>query len=329
MDQALISVVIPVYNVENYVGKCIDSVLNQTYQNLEIVLVDDGSTDNSGSICDEYMKKYSNIKVVHKENGGLSDARNCGINICHGDYITFIDSDDSIKKNYVAYLYELMQQYDCEMSICDFEYINEKGKVLNRVTNTGMVELFDRKEAIVELLNSSKINTSASMKLYKIQLFEGIRYPKGLLYEDVATTYKLILRCNKVVRGDVPLYEYLLRNGSITKQRFGVRKMDMVTNIETMCDDILQIYPDLEELCNTRIFSQYVATYIQATNTGCDNSIKRHLLMKIHSLSQKRLPCMSRKLQLYMIASKYCMLLFRVLTRVEFFVQKVRQSGMG
>ena len=133
--EELISVVVPVYNVEKYIDKCINSIINQTYKNLEIILVDDGSPDNCGNICDEYAKKDNRIIVIHKENGGLSDARNTGIEVSKGKYITFIDSDDYISDNYVSFLYNLIIEYKADISIGKHYVLYENGEIN---TATGM-----------------------------------------------------------------------------------------------------------------------------------------------------------------------------------------------
>ena len=126
----LISIVLPIYNVENYIEKCMESVLNQTYKNIEIILVDDGSPDNCPIICDQYVKEDNRVKVVHKENGGLSDARNAGIKVANGDYITFIDSDDYVDKDYVEFLYNTIEETDADIAIGGHRVIYDSGKII-------------------------------------------------------------------------------------------------------------------------------------------------------------------------------------------------------
>ena len=244
MQDELISVIVPVYNVEKYLDKCIKSIINQDYINLEIWLIDDGSTDSSGEICNKYAEKDHRITVIHKENGGLSDARNVALDQMQGKYVLFIDSDDYIEKKYISYLHMLLKDYQCDISVCNFKYVNEKGKMINKPKDTGEIIQYSRKEAIEKILQGKEINTSASMKLYRSELFKNIRYPKGRLYEDIATTYKTILRVDRVVYGDYSGYVYLCRGGSITKREFTEERLDSIYNMEEMCSNIMKVYPD-------------------------------------------------------------------------------------
>ena len=192
----LITVVVPIYKVEKYLEKCIDSIIKQTYENLEIILVDDGSPDKCPQICDEYAKKDSRIKVIHKKNGGLSDARNAGIDIAKGEYITFVDSDDYIEKDYVEVLYDSIKENDSDMAIGSHKVIYENGTILNK--ETGEKSVLDAKTVLERILYDENIDLSAWAKLYKTELFEEIRYPKGRVFEDAATTYKLVDKSKKI-----------------------------------------------------------------------------------------------------------------------------------
>lgn len=326
MDNELISVVVPVYNVEKYVKDCVDSILNQSYKQLEIILVDDGSTDSSGFICDKFCEENKNIKVIHKENGGLSDARNVAIDISTGQYITFIDSDDTIKEDYISFLYKIAIDNQCDISICDFEYVNEKGKLLNNIRNSGNIVIYDRKTAIRNLVEGKEINSSASMKLYRTQLFEGIRYPKGKIYEDLATTYKLFLKANKIVRGDKALYIYLYRKGSITKRKYYEKKMDMIYNAQNMCQDIEKVYPELKDCCNTRLFSQYITAYVEATNSGCDKKIKEYLYMLIKDISNEKIVLSNKKTKIYYFFVKKSRIGFEFISKMEYCIKSIRNN---
>ena len=214
MDE-LITVVIPVYNVEKYLNRCIESVINQTYKNLEIILVDDGATDNCPSICDEYAKKDSRIKVIHKKNGGLSDARNVAIDVAKGAYIGFVDSDDYIALDMFEKLYNAINEYEADISVC-LHYV-EKGKALSiEVPPMDEVKVMGRDEAEKLLLEDKFVKNYAWDKLYKATLFEGVRYPVGRNYEDIATTYLLFEKADKVCRIPEYLYSYQMRDDSIS-----------------------------------------------------------------------------------------------------------------
>ena len=165
MKEALVSIIVPVFNVENYIEKCLNSIINQTYKNIEVILVDDGSTDNSGNICDVYSKKYNFIKVFHTKNGGVARARNIGLKNVTGKYITFVDSDDWIKEDYIMYLYSNLIKYNSEISCCNFDYIDENEKI--RIDKgEEKVLIFNTFDALENLLYQKELDTSLWGKLY-------------------------------------------------------------------------------------------------------------------------------------------------------------------
>lgn len=220
-----ITVIIPIYNVESYLRKCIDSVINQTMQEIEIILVDDGSTDSSPQICDEYALKDDRIKVIHKINGGLSDARNVGIDIARGIYLTFVDSDDWIDKNFCKYLYTLAKEKNADIVQCNFTKVYEEDIHIELELDVKEV-MYSGVEALNLLYGEEETRTViACGKIYKKKLFEQIRFPKGKIHEDEFTTYKLIHKANKVIDTNLQLYYYLQRQGSITKTKFTESRM--------------------------------------------------------------------------------------------------------
>lgn len=241
----LISVIIPVYNVERYLTKCIDSVIKQTYTNLEILLINDGSTDNSPKICEEYKNKDRRIKVIHKQNGGLSDARNVGIENAQGKYITFIDSDDDIEVDYIKYLYNLIEKYNTHMSIAAYTVVS-KDKKINIGQGYEEEKVLDEKKCLERLLCEQGLSVSACAKLYEKSLFENIKFPKGKLCEDNGTTYKLIMKCNKIAYGSKSVYNYYKRENSIMTSTFNMKKLDLIELTDKMCDDIESKYPELK-----------------------------------------------------------------------------------
>lgn len=212
-EKALISLIIPVYKVEKYLEKCIQSVINQTYENLQIILVDDGSPDNCGKICDEYAKKDHRIEVIHKSNGGLSDARNKGLEIAKGEYIGFVDSDDYIEADMYEVLYNLLKQYNADVSICNF-YTVSQGKISIKNADNGIND-YNRIEILKEILLDRNIQSYAWNKLYKKELFDEIKYPIGKKYEDIGTTFYVFEKCNKIVVTSEPEYYYLKRSDSL------------------------------------------------------------------------------------------------------------------
>lgn len=213
-----VSVIVPVYNVEKYLNKCIDSIIVQTYKDLEIILVDDGSKDNSGYICDFWGKKDNRIKVLHKANGGLSDARNYGIECATGDYFTFIDSDDYIHEKMIELLVDALEKNDADISICDFERVqDDKGNFVNVLQKEELS--MTGKDAVEKRYKYKDIRyVTAWAKLYKKHLFEEYRYPVGKIHEDEFLTYKLLYTSDKVVFLNLKLYFYRQRESSIIGQ---------------------------------------------------------------------------------------------------------------
>ena len=226
----VISVVVPVYNVEKYLHRCVDSILAQTFTDFELILVDDGSLDNCGTICDEYAKKVSRIHVIHKENGGLSDARNAGIDWAFtnsdSEWITFIDSDDWIHPKYLEALYDAVKHTGCSLSICDFiRTENEKPDVDEKQINP----VFYNSE---DFYCEKNINAVIAVcKLYKKTDFQDIRYPIGKLHEDEFTTYKLLFQYESVAFVDARFYYYFVNPEGITQSSWNPKRMAMLDAI--------------------------------------------------------------------------------------------------
>ena len=252
----LISVILPIYNVESYLERCIRSVQSQTYSNLEIILVDDGATDNSPQICDEFQKKDSRIVVLHKKNGGLSDARNAGAAIAVGEYITFIDSDDYVTPDYVEYLYYLIEKYKCKMSLCTHTVVQENGG--KKIYGNGTDEILTAKECLERMLYHDVIDTSAWAKLYQADLVKQTPYPKGKLFEDIGTTYQFFLKSEMIACGYKSQYFYMVRSDSIAQGKFNPKKFDMLEMTDKMAEEVLAVYPDLKKaVIRRRVYSRF------------------------------------------------------------------------
>ena len=229
--EPLISVIVPVYKVENYLGRCVESLLAQTYENIEIILVDDGSPDNCPVMCDEYAKEYEKIRVIHQENKGLSGARNTGIDNAKGDYLAFVDSDDLWSPYFLAGLYRALEENEADIAQCRWEYMH--GDELKEAYDPNAKrECFTGREMLANLyIQTGAYYVVAWNKLYKKELFENIRYPEGRIHEDEATTYKLFDLAKKCVFVDNALYGYYVGSGgtSITRNGFNLKKLDWRT----------------------------------------------------------------------------------------------------
>lgn len=215
MMNDLISVIIPVYRVEEYIRKCLDSIVSQTYQELEIILVDDGSPDNCGMICDEYAERDNRVKVIHKSNGGLSSARNAALDVIKGNWVICVDSDDYVHPDMIRRLHEVAVCNSAQISICaHYEERGDKLLITQRVYDD--IRIWDKKTALEKLVEDNDIKSYAWGKLYKAELFDGVRYPDGRNYEDIATTYFLFDKADKIVKIPDYLYYYLIRKDSIS-----------------------------------------------------------------------------------------------------------------
>jgi glycosyltransferase involved in cell wall biosynthesis len=222
MMSELISVIIPIYKVEEYLNDCVTSVINQTYTNLEIILVDDGSPDNCPQMCDDWAKKDSRIKVVHKKNGGLSDARNAGIEASAGEYIAFVDSDDYLKLDMFEKLYTAAKRADADIAACGI--LSCEGE---KQTAWGCNDMVGTPEQIYALLyNDTAYPVAAWNKLYRRKCWKTLRFPVGKTCEDAFTTYQLIHNAARIVMIPEALYCYRIRPGSIMTSSFSLKKMD-------------------------------------------------------------------------------------------------------
>lgn len=253
----MVSVIVPVYNVEQYFNKCMQSIVSQTYQNLEIILVDDGSTDTSPQMCDAWAEKDSRIRVIHKKNGGLSQTRNCGLGICTGKYIVFIDSDDYIDTDYVAYLYGLLTQYNVDISVCNIRLVNPEGKYLNKVSDSADIKVMDQYAALKELCQNKQVTNSACGKMIRRSIISDISFPEGCLFEDIATVYRWFMNSSRIALGTQSSYYYVQRPGSIISSEFHDRRLDAAAFVEHMCSDIVCRYPDLHDIAQKRLFIEY------------------------------------------------------------------------
>lgn len=265
----LVSVVVPIYNVQPYIRKCIDSLLRQTHHAIEIILVDDASPDDCPKICDEYAAKDNRVRVIHKENGGLSDARNVGIAASAGEYIAFVDGDDFVADDYIFELLKTCQDTGADISAAGFykTYGKENVPVLKGVE----LKEFTNLEAIQDIFTANSVcEVMTWNKLYRRSLFieHTITFPTGRLHEDNFTTYKLFYFANKITYIDKPLYHYIQRSDSIMGREFNVRRLDILM----VPDEVERFFGQHRVAMSQAIQSMRVLTALGVYNTYLTSS---------------------------------------------------------
>jgi len=260
----VISVIVPIYKVEKYLHVCIDSILQQTYKNYEIILVDDGSPDSCPTICDNYSKNYENIQVIHKKNGGLSDARNIGITFAKGKYVTFIDSDDYIHPLYLETLIQAMVYTKADMSIVDFKKVYDLHSMESIEKPLQYLHFFNATDALIQVLYQKIHDVSAWGILLPLTLAKQYLFPVGKFYEDLYTTYKYYLSCHYVVMISCPLYYYLQRSGSIMNVK-DERFLDMIEASQCMVTACCQT-SELKKAALDKKFSNYCNLLLTVPN---------------------------------------------------------------
>lgn len=266
--EKLVSIIVPVFNVEDYLTECIESAIKQTYHNLEIIIVDDGSTDTSGKICDMYAHKDDRVKAFHKQNGGLSDARNTGIEEATGEYIYFLDSDDILPTCAIEKTLNACVKENADIAIAGLErFVDDKLPQSNEKVEGQSGKILDKTETIRRMLLHDGFGHEACGKLYKKDIWKYERFPKGRLYEDYATIYKIICGCNKVVVLTENLYWYRTRLGSIMKSKLTSKNMQLLDIAQEVTNYLKCEVPEVE---NEARYLQMV-TYLKLMKGILDN----------------------------------------------------------
>lgn len=225
MSNPLISVIVPIYNVEKYLPRCVESIINQEYKNLEIILVNDGSPDSCPQICDEYAKKDNRIKVIHKENGGLSDARNAGMEIATGEYISFIDSDDWVEADFISELYKGIKS-GADIAECATRLVDDNDQTLSvRGSKGGKISA---KDALIKLILEEGVYQTVWNKLYKRSQIQDIPFAVGKYHEDDFWTWQIFMKTDNLYLCEKPMYNYLQRSNSIIGSTYSLKKLDGV-----------------------------------------------------------------------------------------------------
>ncbi len=295
MKFELISVIVPVYNVEKYLDRCVESIVNQTYTNLEIILVDDGSPDNCSAMCDAWAEKDNRIKVIHKENGGLSSARNSGLDVMTGEYVYFIDSDDTIEKNTLELLYFAIVNNDVEISMAGFNlvYISDKSVLKIKKHQFSKTGIISCKECLENFYSPYGFVMSCN-KLYHSSLFEKKRFRNGILYEDADLLFDFYIILDNIYYCDCSTYNYYIRSDSITNQLFNQKQLVIIDIMKKQLDLLCEKNYKTAYYNCLRVFCQRLkAAYLNSkrdSNIRDENKyrillikyIAKCLVMKIH-----------------------------------------------
>lgn len=255
--EPLISVIVPVYNVEAYLDECIESIVKQTYGHLEILVVDDGSTDNSGDKCDRWAERDERIRVIHQPNGGLSAARNTGLDAMHGEFVMMVDSDDVLHPQAVSILLDTMRGHQADIAVGGYTpFEGAAPQWHNHLNGQGATTTYSQTEAILAIFYQQELTHSAWGRLYRSSLFDGIRYPVGLYYEDLAIIYPLLKKCTTVVKTETPLYGYRQREQSILAA-FSPKRAAVLDILEELERQMLQEAPEFVKAVRSRLLSAY------------------------------------------------------------------------
>lgn len=289
----IISVIVPAYNVKMYLERCMNSIIHQTYQALEIILVDDGSTDGTGELCDEIAKRDARIIVIHKENGGLADARNAGLEIASGAFVSFIDSDDYIETD----MYESMiaEMKDASVSIVEIGMIVTDTKGCDSLQVSDRRLYLTREEAFLHLLEYGKLLSSSANKLFRRSLFDKLRYKKGIHYEDTEIIPKLLHECDHVVILDKAFYHYVLRNGSIMRSDFSIKDYRSLIAYKTASRICRGNYPKVYPFACYYELSELYEAQVRLANSSNYKALRRQAFALRMDIAEGILRCLRWK----------------------------------
>lgn len=264
---ALISIIVPAYNVEKYLNKCVDSILKQSFTDFELLLVDDGSTDKTPLLCDEYAQSDKRIKCFHKENGGLSDARNYGIEHISGEYVTFVDGDDYISEKYIGCLFDMISlDSEIEIAMVPGQMLRENDSPVSDTNEN--VEIYSNTEAMKKMMLRQGITHTSWGKLFSAHLWSAIRFPVGQNYEDYATTYHIFQRAKKIAYSNNRLYYYIQHGASIMHQKCSLKTLSVLDVADEVTGYILQNCPECRMEAITLQNAVYLKNMQAILNTG-------------------------------------------------------------
>lgn len=300
----MISIIVPVYNIENYLPRCMESLFDQTLPEFEAILVDDGSTDNSGALCDRYAAQDPRIQVVHKKNGGLSSARNAGLDVARGQYILFLDGDDYLAPCALRVLSELAAEAG-DFDFIQFHYAETDGSWKAATAQAANVQICaEPREMFCYLYRYGGAAASACTKIYRASLIQKLRFREGIAHEDEELATRLLPQCNRVIYTELVLYGYVMRSGSIIRGSFNPHKLDVLGIMDERAAVLQKLgFDDLVVETHSRQFRTAANLYCQARRAGDSNSAKQ-INLKMRALSkEKRLLLIGQYRTLYHLMS--------------------------
>ena len=310
VDKPLISVIIPVYNVEKYLDRCLESVVNQTYRNLEIILVDDGSPDNCPKMCDEWAKKDSRVVVVHRENGGASAARNDGLSVAKGDFITFVDSDDWIHTEMFEVLYCMLLENNADISMCNLEMVSNSNIKID--SNNNKMITWSRDEGLDYFfrIHGEKSNHAVWGRLIKKNILKGYSFLEGRMNEDIHTSYWLAFKCNKTVYSNRKMYYYFHNSSGVTNSKITRKKLDLLYVWDIVSKMVDENTPEYRSACDMNLKRARFTLLSQMFLNGYDKedsflketkvSLKKEVRASFFDLLKWKMP-LSRKILLILV----------------------------
>lgn len=276
--EELISAIVPIYNVRPYLEKCFDSIARQSYQNLEIILVDDGSTDGSGELCEDLSKRDGRVRVIHKKNGGLGSARNAGIDAARGAILSFVDSDDWIEPGMYETLSGIMCRENAQIIACGIKRVSETGKVSYYQDNLKERSVYTREEALLELPKNERLSNSMCNKLFRRETIQGLHINEQIYYEDNPFTPQCIARAERIAYTAEPFYCYFERTGSISRKKFSEREFDRVTADRMRLEFYHEHFPQCEYAAAIAYIGSGLKVYYQSRR--CQEARKRRVQLK-------------------------------------------------
>lgn len=284
----LISVIVPIYNVEEYLPRCVNSLVNQTYSNLEIILVDDGSPDGCPQMCDDFAKQDSRIKVIHKENGGLSDARNAGMKVMSGQYVSFVDSDDWVNVHFYEILMGVMQKNDCDIVQCEREILHEEKGEFGLAVTQYETDIYGAEEALNLLIDEQKFKQVVWNKLYRKESI-CLEFRKGKTNEDEFWTYRVFGKAKRIAYVTAPMYYYFQREGSIINSQYSLKRLHVIEALVERHEYVREYYPALVDQATFSVYCACLYAY-QMSLRGLEKADKQKACSYILSVAKKFYP---------------------------------------